>query len=474
MAMAAAHFESGSDAGERAALEWLEAANPPAMRVSDAYERSLVRAYVPVNDVVSRPRQDRAFPRVRPHDDSVFLIWDSDPGSDTRMALAQVCGKVTRVGHSSSAVQMWVVPPGQEPEPNLLPKRGIKGQEMRVASAGTLKSLGESFNGEAIAEYDRLSEALNQSRGKEKARIKTELETKFSGRRPETRRPLLAMWQSYAAPESERPEEIADGLFHPEFIVLTKTEGPALGLEPTLRLTGALRNAAMKAAGANPPEWLTGHDADGRPTLNAHAAFFPLPYVGSEFADGHVMGLGMALPAHLQKDAAEPGDSELRRVLGPMFFDPATGEERIIRLWSKPRTWEWQLERETRERPPLALRRNTWVRPSRVWASVTPVVLHHYPKKHRDGDVERIIREAFISGGFPEPETVAIQSVSAVEGAGHAMTMPPYDEGGPGLCQYRTHALVRFRSMVRGPMLVGRGRFRGYGLFRPMPEKEQG
>ena len=42
MAMAAAHFESGSDAGERAALEWLEAANPPAMRVSCAYERSLV------------------------------------------------------------------------------------------------------------------------------------------------------------------------------------------------------------------------------------------------------------------------------------------------------------------------------------------------------------------------------------------------------------------------------------------------
>jgi len=117
MAMAAAHFETGGDPAERAALEWLEAANPPAMRASDADERTSVRAYVPVNDVqfgvAGRPRQERAFPRTRPHDDCVYLIWVVEPSAENRAALARVCAKVTRVGHSMSAVQMWVLPEGQ-------------------------------------------------------------------------------------------------------------------------------------------------------------------------------------------------------------------------------------------------------------------------------------------------------------------------------------------------------------------------
>src|SRR5579884_4487475 len=81
IAMAAAHFETGGDTDERRALEWLEAAAAPSLRASGADERSVVRAYVPANDVhggiVGRPRQDRAFPRVRPHEDSAFLIWDA-------------------------------------------------------------------------------------------------------------------------------------------------------------------------------------------------------------------------------------------------------------------------------------------------------------------------------------------------------------------------------------------------------------
>lgn len=67
MAMASAYFEAGADPAEREALEWLEAVPAPALRASEADERTRVRAYVPVNDVhggiLGRPRQDRAFPR---------------------------------------------------------------------------------------------------------------------------------------------------------------------------------------------------------------------------------------------------------------------------------------------------------------------------------------------------------------------------------------------------------------------------
>jgi len=98
---------------------------------------------------------------------------------------------------------------------------------------------------------------------------------------------------------------------------------------------------------------------------------------------------------------------------------------------------------------------------------VTPVVLHHYPRRAREGDVERILFEAFASAGLPEPEDLRVQPVSVFEGAAHARSMPEFTEGGAGLCRYQTHVVVRFPGPVEGPVLVGRGRFRGYGLMRP-------
>lgn len=463
LAMAAAHFETGADPAERVALEWLESAGAPALRASPARERSLVRTYVPVNDehggILRRLRQERAFPRVRPDEDCVFLIWSQTPSAEVRASLAALCRKVTRVGHSSSAVQMWVAPEGEEPEPTHYPGAGLGELTLRVPSEGTMQQLVEAFNGAAIEQYDALVEAISKAEGREKTRLRQELAARFGKQRPVSRRPQLSHWERYGRREAEPAEGIVEGPFDSDFLVLVKCDGPALGLEPTLDLTGALRNAAMKAAGANPPEWLTGHTAEGSPSRKPHAAFFPLPYVGGEWGDGHVMGLGLALPRGLDPE-------ELRRALGPLFFDAASGEEREIRLWN--RHWTSTVKRQQDAAPPVALRRETWTGPAQTWASVTPVVLHHYPKKNRDGDVERIVREAFASAGFPEPEEVAARSVSAWRGAGAAMSLPAFPEGGEALCRYQTHVWARFAQPVRGPMLVGRGRFRGYGLLRPL------
>jgi CRISPR-associated protein Csb2 len=475
MAMAAAHFETGAETAERSALEWLQAAPPPALRASDADERTSVRAYVPVNDVqfgvVGRPRQDRAFPRTRPHDDCVYLIWATEPAPETRVVLAHLCAKVTRVGHSMSAVQMWVVPAGHEPEPNWRPDTKNQEIRLRVAATDTLHSLEVAFNGEAIRQYDAIAEALSGAKGKEKARLKSELQTRFPDDRPESKRPQLVNWQGYGRPAAAKEERpVIDGPFEENFVVLTKLDGPALGLESVLQLTGALRNYTLKPAGKDSPEWLSGHDAADAPSLHPHVAFFPLPYVGFEHADGHVLGLGIAVPHNLPPTHSATREEELRRFLGPLFFDPDSGEERQIVLWNKD-VWRWTLEREKRERPPLSLQRPSWTKPSSTWASVTPVVLHHYPKK-REGDIERIVKEAFVSALLPEPESVSIRSMSAVQGAGHAMGLPPFTEGGANLCRYQTHVVAQFPQPVRGPMLVGRGRFRGYGLFRPLTAGE--
>jgi CRISPR-associated protein Csb2 len=473
MAMAAAHFETGGDLLERKALEWLEREPAPQFFASEAQHRSIVESYVPVNDhhggVLRRQKQARGFPRVRPDEDSVYLFWDSEPEIPIRESIERLCAKVTRIGHSSSLAQMWISDAGTAREANWIPDEAKTSERLRVVERGFLEYLEKSFNSAAIEEYFQLTEELAQAKGKAKVSFKTMIKERFGDSIPQAARPLVASWNSYrcltASTGTAKKLEVL-GPFDPGFIVLSKGDGAALGLESTLQLTAALRNAAMKAAPNPPPEWLSGHASNGSPSVHPHAAFFPLPYIGSQHADGHVMGLGIAIPREL---AGETGSREeaLRTCLGPLFFDPKSGAPRELRLW-KDKVWRWHLERETRERPPQTLRRATWMGPADRWGSVTPLVLHHYPKKGRVEDIERIVREGFRSALLPEPETIRLSSVSAHTGAGHAMSLPFFEEGGPGLSKYQTHVVATFRENVSGPMLVGRGRFRGYGLFRPL------
>lgn len=145
-------------------------------------------------------------------------------------------------------------------------------------------------------------------------------------------------------------------------------------------------------------------------------------------------------------------------------------KERTIELWRNKgaeRVWQCELEREKSDSPPSTLRLSTWTKPATEWASVTPVVLHHYPTRRRLGDVERIVMEAFESAKLPRPVELRTQPVSVFAGASPATSMPEFSEGGKTMCRCQTHIVVRFASPVRGPLLVGRGRFRGYGLLRP-------
>lgn len=435
MAMAAAHFETQGDDEERKALDWIEQrAVAPSISSPGYWERQSsqrrlpLETFVPVNDkhggIAGRSRQSRSFPSVRLDEENVFLIWDDDAPEDIRGALDRLCTKVTRIGHSSSLVQMWVVDPHEQIRPTFTPDRFFSERRMRVAEPGTLASLEIAFaRGEA---------------------------------------PRLARWEGYREAKQEHPSASLQGPFDPTLIILYKeSECRTLGLESTLQLTSALRNAAMKSLPeGQSPEWLSGHQPDGGPTMNPHVAFLPLPFVDARFADGHILGMAIAVPKLVSPD-------EARQNLGALLFNPNTGDERTIRLWRNG-VWEWKLRREARDRPPLTLRAETWTEASCVWASVTPVVLHHYPKKHRELDVERIVAEAFVSAGLPPPKSLRVRPTSVFEGAPHARSLPEFTEGGANLCRYQTHVEAAFDRPLQGPVLVGRGRFRGYGLFRPV------
>src|ERR1700757_1987720 len=130
-------------------------------------------------------------------------------------------------------------------------------------------------------------------------------------------------WEGYREAKHDWSLPVIEGPFDPRLIVLYKeSECRTLGLETTMQLTGALRNAAMKSLPhGESPEWLSGHRPDGSATLKPHVAFVPLPFVDARYADGHILGMAIVVPKSVASNDA-------RQNLGPLLFNPETGDER--------------------------------------------------------------------------------------------------------------------------------------------------
>ena len=281
-------------------------------------------------------------------------------------------------------------------------------------------------------------------------------------RPPTPMRPNPGRWQGYDRPRVNPPDTAPHSVFDPRMVVLAVSGGRAT-LPATLRLTGALRGLLMRECPVQPPpEWFSGHRADGTASADPHLALTPLAFVGSPRADGRIMGLGLALPRELQPQQA--GNH-----LEPILRDPGTGVPRDdLRLFDG----EWfacGIELESRERPPWNLLSDTWTRPSRTWASVTPVVLdRHFDGEDKWGRAAESVKDSCEHTGLPRPGEVMLNPVSMVEGVPHAREFPNLTRKRDGGRQMHHHAVVIFQEPVLGPVLIGAGRFRGYGLCRPM------
>lgn len=176
------------------------------------------------------------------------------------------------------------------------------------------------------------------------------------------------------------------------------------------------------------------------------------------------MGLALALPAGL--DPQEAG-----RCLEPFLHDTDTGLPREHSLFSG-QWFECRIELETRERPPVNLDPDTWTRQSCVWASVTPVVLNrHFDGKDKWQQAAESVKEACLHIGLPRPREVLLHPVSLVEEVPHARDYPQLTRKNDGGHRSHSHAVIIFDEQVSGPVIVGAGRFRGYGLCRPMDER---
>ena len=295
-------------------------------------------------------------------------------------------------------------------------------------------------------------------------KMKVRLGDRFPDGEPVSLRPVPGRWQGYERPPKDKAPEVPGSVFDPRLIVLG-INGKRVSLPATLKLTAALRRLLMKECPEQPPpEWFSGHRLEGTPTAEPHLALTPLPFVGSEHADGRIMGLALVLPTEL--DQQEAG-----HCLEPLLRDPATGLPREHPLFDG-QWFECAIELETRERPPKNLDPATWTRVSRCWASVTPVVLNrHFDGKDKWERAAESVKDMCGHIGLPRPREVLLHPVSLVEGVPHAREYPHLMRKNGGGRRSHNHAVIVFDEPVRGPVLIGAGRFRGYGLCRPMDEK---
>jgi len=410
-----------------------------------------VTTFVPVNDdsspvskkgkpimpsgtlSVGRDRQPRSFPVAVPERDTVFMIWSGASLTDqARLALQGLCRKVAAVGHSASMVQMWVE--YNPPEPDIVPSgRAGAPLRLRVPWQERLEQLDASYEAEL--------------------------------------RPSLSGWQGYEFPAQGPVHGPASStIFAPDLVVLRRLEGRLLGLESTLILTEALRGAVMKACPAPLPEWISGHEGTvpgSAPSKRPHLAFLPLPNVGHQHGDGRLLGVALAIPRDVPAQ-------EQHRCLSSLLFNAEGYLARFQLTFGRVGVWDVTLD--DREDRPQALRPETWTsagwsEPSTCWATVTPIVLDRYPKAK--GDSERTISVACERIGLPEPVQVVTSGAPLFVGAPHSRGFPPFQSGLQGTKRFHTHAVIEFPEPVQGPVLIGAGRYRGYGFCRPWRKEGQ-
>lgn len=241
------------------------------------------------------------------------------------------------------------------------------------------------------------------------------------------------------------------------------------------RIASAVRGALLRYAEQPAAEILSGHSSPGTPTERTHLAIVPLPFVGHEHADGHLLGVALVLP---RSATAQQRRVVFRAVKAWEDAHPSEADEVAEVPVRAGLREEVRFVRVVEEPELTTLIPATWCRPSEYWASATPVALDRNPGNLRSGDLleaatayaeaEETIRRACVRIGLPAPVEVTILPAAPLAGAVKARNYGRFPSNPERTQRVLTHARLRFAEKVAGPLLLGAGRYLGLGLMKPM------
>ena len=193
-----------------------------------------------------------------------------------------------------------------------------------------------------------------------------------------------------------------------------------------------------------PPAILHGHGFTG-PGYDL-ARYLALPDVGYPHSRGRIHGLALWLP---------PGSDRIQR---QQARDSAFAIDALV-----GRSIDTSVEPHGDEKRPWAANPRRWHGPSAAWVTAFPVI---HERRGVPGlpEAARWCRHA----GLPAP--VAFRSVRTPLLPG-AVDLAPVEVNRPGrpALPY-SHAELRFAEPVTGPVVVGAGRQRGFGLCAPVDD----
>jgi len=440
---------SARSESDHVALRWLERLPAPVVQASPTARPDVRDSFVVTNLVVSASEQRKAqkqkkggsqfhpartnLLKVRhstvPGTSRVRVVWpDVDAEASTVAVLDVLARRVPYLGRSTGVATLSVGV-GTELGSTDLPKglaqfdpapSGPPGVALRVPYPGYLDLL--------IDQYDNDRPAWEAS---------LDVNYRLPGREPQR-----------SAPSATAPSVYTD-------VIILRFAGLRPDGRLTVMFTEALRRAVMASTGDPLPDALHGHDADGRP----HVAFLALPNADNPRADGHLMGMAVAIPdlPELERRAIVRGV-----LVGMRSDDGSSGnQQRTLRL-SVPRIGEVDLAYEPGLVRPWGIRPERWRRGSDHWVSVTPVVLDRFPRK---GDVEQEIARSCVRVGLPQPRDIVVSTAPMVAGG---VRMRPQDLPQRSRGKLFRHVGLRFDHPVAGPMLLGAARYLGVGLMAPL------
>lgn len=422
-ALVAAAYRSrqGMTVERRMALEWLESLPPPLIASPVADLSPAPTCFVPPGDCVEqkgkkgeekyehgihRWRQARHFPSaIILGEPVVGYGWQQEAEDSMLAVLADIAAGVTHVGTSHS-LALLRFGPGHLLLPATLQPALNGGVFLRVPIPGRL------------AELDTLHEG--------KAGVRRPIPT---CERSEGYRSLLPESQPSVPAQFE--------------LIALRLPGNPYDCDRAADLARAVRQAVMAVLGDNAPVAIHGHGAGD------HVAWLPLPDVGHRHARGRIIGLGLGLPVSLSTMQRTEILAAIARLDGVRLPDGRVIELSVF---------------APSEQRPRALQAKTWIGPAAVWATVTPVVLDHPPKRPDEERLRAAVAKSLEYAGYPVPIDVAISPFSVLQGAPPAFRVPSPER------KPRYHAVVRFTEPITGPVIAGRLRYFGVGLFRPWVE----
>lgn len=429
-----AAFVAADGTGDRCAvtdgseLEWFERLPPPVIHADlDPWLEELQPRYVVEHrgNAVKNTHQEyvgrkatlvRPGIRVAPRDPRLVYSWEVErPPEKTLDALRLRAARIGYLGASDSPVRVRVRVDDAALD--------MPGSAFVPDSGGTL-TINVPKTGD-LGVLDRMYEAW----------------VEYGADIGRSQFPALRHEAAYRDPDAESSPANGD-------VVAWLRLTPAVSGRRVAAVTALFKEAVLsqyQRIFGDPPAVLHGHGFTDKGYELAR--FLALPDVGFAYSRGRIHGLALWMP---------PGSD-------PIESRQARGAARSVRRLTGG-VVEVSVEPREGNRP-AAIQTRRWLGPSRDWATAFPAI--HERRRRLDlAEISRWCRHA----GLPEPIAFRAARTPLVRGAVDLAPVEVNRPGRPGLPY--CHVALRFAEPVRGPVVIGSGRQRGFGLCVPLGDPE--